>query len=304
MKYVITGSAGHISKPLAETLLQKNQDVTVIGRNPSNLAPLVAKGAKAEIGSIFDINFLKRAFEGADAVYTMVPPPDPTVTNWKATIQKVGNLYAEAIYENKIKYVVNLSSVGAHLPTGAGPVSGLHFEEKALNELTDVNIKHLRPGYFYTNFLLTVGMARNLRIIGGNFGGSDAKMVMIFPNDIADVAAEELLGLSFTGHTVRYLAGDEKTTDEIAKIFGMAIGQPELPWVVFTDEQSFKGAMDAGLPEEMAKNFAEMGASIRSGKMMEDYWKNHPDNLLKTKLEDFASVYAAVYHQEDEKVHH
>ncbi|PWT75367.1 MAG: NAD-dependent dehydratase [Bacteroidetes bacterium] len=304
MKYVITGSAGHISKPLAEKLLEKDHDVTIIGRHPSGMAPLVAKGARAEIGSVYDLNFLKKAFAGADAVYTMVPPPDPTVTNWKASIQRVGNNYAEAIYDNKIKWVVNLSSVGAHLPTDAGPVNGLHFEEKALNELSDVSIRHLRPGYFYTNFLGTVGMARNLKIIGGNFGGPDLKMVITYPGDIADVAAEELNDMAFTGHTVLYLASDEKTTDEIAKIFGNAIGQPELRWVIFSDEQNYKGAVDAGLPEEVAKNYTEMGAAIRSGKFLEDYLKNRPSQFLKTKLEDFAPEYAAVYHKEEEEVHH
>jgi uncharacterized protein YbjT (DUF2867 family) len=37
MKYVITGGAGHISKPLAEQLLAAGHEVTVIGRNEEHL---------------------------------------------------------------------------------------------------------------------------------------------------------------------------------------------------------------------------------------------------------------------------
>ena len=54
-----------------------------------------------------------------------------------------GTSYSKRRYNCKnstVKYVVNLSSVGAHLPEGAGPVSGLYRAEQALNELTNLSI--------------------------------------------------------------------------------------------------------------------------------------------------------------------
>ena len=47
MNYVITGGAGHISRPLTETLLNAGHEVTVIGRTAEKLQPLVDKGPKA-----------------------------------------------------------------------------------------------------------------------------------------------------------------------------------------------------------------------------------------------------------------
>jgi uncharacterized protein YbjT (DUF2867 family) len=44
MKYVVTGAAGHVSKPLTELLLKKGHDVTVVGRSPKNLEGLVKLG--------------------------------------------------------------------------------------------------------------------------------------------------------------------------------------------------------------------------------------------------------------------
>jgi hypothetical protein len=117
------------------------------------------------------------------------------------------------------------------------------------------------------------------------------------------VAAEELLHLHFRDHTVRYLASDEKTTDEIARIFGTAIGKPGLNWVVFDDQQALMGTLQAGLPEEIAKNYVEMGHAIRTGEMTADYWKYHPGHLGKRKLEDFAKVFAAIYNKEEVPVH-
>jgi len=114
--------------------------------------------------------------------------------------------------------------------------------------------------------------------------------------DIAAVAIEELSNLNFTGHSIRYIAGDEKTGFEIAKTLGSAIGQPDLPWIVFTDEQSLQGAIGAGLPEEVAKNYTEMGAAMASGEMNADYFNNRPATLGKIKLEDFAKEFAAAFH--------
>ena len=179
---------------------------------------------------------------------------------------------------------------------GCGPVSGLFFVEKALDGLVGVNVKHLRPGFFYTNFLGNIGMIKHMGIIGGNYGESSL-LVLVHPNDIAEAAAEELLGLSFSGKSVRYVTSDEKTTDEVAAILGSAIGKPDLKWVNFKDEETLAGMTQAGVPQEVAENYAEMGAAMRSGEMASDYI-NHPPALFgKTKLEAFAPVFAAVYSQ-------
>jgi uncharacterized protein YbjT (DUF2867 family) len=294
MKYIITGAAGNVSRPLAEKLLAAGHEVTVIGRNAEHLKPLIDKGAKAAIGSVDDVPFLKQAFAGADAVYTMVPP-QYAATDDLSGYQKVAANYAEAIQANNIKYVVNLSSVGAHMPEGCGPVSGLYQLEQELNKLSDANILHLRPGFFFNNFYGNMEMIKGMNIIGGNYGDANTKMVLSSPDDIADAAAEELLNLSFKGHSVRYVPSDERTTGEVAKVLGAAVGKPELPWVEFTDEQAYGGMTQAGLPEGMAKKYMEMGSALRNGKMQEDYWKNRPQQPGKTRLEDFAKNFAAAY---------
>ena len=66
MNYVVTGAAGHVSKPLTELLLEQGHDVTVIGRNPRNLEGLVELGARTAIGDMADVPFLTKSFRGAD----------------------------------------------------------------------------------------------------------------------------------------------------------------------------------------------------------------------------------------------
>ncbi len=128
-----------------------------------------------------------------------------------------------------------------------------------------------------------------MNILGNNYS-ADRKMVLVHPNDIAEAVFQEITR-PFTGKSVRYVASDERSTAEIAGILGKAIGKPELKWVEFTDEQALGGMLQAGLPEDIAKNYIEMGSAVRSGKLFEDYELNKP-TLAKTKLEDFTKEFA------------
>jgi hypothetical protein len=48
--------------------------------------------------------------------------------------------------------------------------------------------------------------------------------------------------------------------------------------VVFSDERPWAVMMQMGFPENIAKNYAEMGQAIHSGIFMKYYWKHHPIN--------------------------
>ncbi|CAA9285747.1 MAG: FIG00498383: hypothetical protein [uncultured Adhaeribacter sp.] len=295
MKYIITGSLGHISKPLAQRLLQAGQHVTIISSDPAKKTAIQELGATAAIGSVEDPAFLTKTFTGADAVYTMVPPT-LSAPDWREYIANVGKNYATAIREAGVKYVVNLSSIGAHLPEGCGPVSGLYAVEQTLNALEEVAVLHLRPGFFYYNFLQNTGMVKHLNIIGGNYG-PDTKLVLVDTDDIAEVAAEELLKLSFTGKSYRHIVSDERSTRQIAAVLGRAVGKEDLPWVDFSDEDTLAALLQNGLSLDVAQNNTEMVAALRNG-TMNAYYHQHPGTPLSNiKLEDFAPIFARAFAQ-------
>ena len=50
MKIIITGSLGHISKPLTKELLQKGYSLTVITSKAEKQKEIEALGAKAAVG--------------------------------------------------------------------------------------------------------------------------------------------------------------------------------------------------------------------------------------------------------------
>lgn len=284
MHYVVTGSLGHTGKPITEGLLLAGHTVTVLTSNAETAAKIEGLGAKAAVGDVSDGAFVTAAFADADAVYLMVPPKMDT-TDWRGYHNQVGDNYVAALKANDIRFVVMLSSVGAHKGQGTGPVDGLHDLEQKLKTVEGLNVKALRPSYYMQNLFGQIGMVKGMGIMGSNFG--EETIVLVHTNDIAEAALDELLRLDFTRFQVRYIAGDEKTGPEVAQILGTAIGKPETPWIVFPDDQQKQGMLQAGLNEEVASNYTEMGVSLRDGSMQADYVANRP-TLSKTKLEDFA----------------
>jgi uncharacterized protein YbjT (DUF2867 family) len=294
MKYVITGSIGHISKPIVQQLVAKNHRVTVITSSTDRVKDIEALGTEAAVGSVEDASFVSRAFEGADAVYLMIPPNWSPQGGWYEYQQKVADIFVQAIQTGKVKFVVLLSSVGAHMRKGAGPVDGLGYAEERLESLKDVQVKVLRPSYFYYNLFSMIPLIKNMNIMGSNFGGTDEKLVLTDTSDIAEVASNHLSKLDFKGFSVEYIGSDERHPNEIAKVLGDAIGKPGIPWVQFPDDQSLQGMLQAGLAEPIAKGYTQLGIALREGAMQASYWKNRPA-LGKVKLEDFAQQFASVY---------
>jgi len=288
MKIIVTGSLGNISKPLAKKLAANGHDVTIISSDANKVNEIEALGAKAAIGSIADVDFLVKAFSGADVVYTMIPP-NFAATNYRKYVGDSGKTYAEAIKKSGLKRIVNLSSIGADIDGGTGQISGVHDAELELNKLEGVAIKHVRAGFFYTNFYNNIPMI-NQGFMGSNYN-SQTRLVMTHPRDIANIVAEELQN-SFTGTSVRYAVSDDRTFDEIVKVLGTAVGKPELKWIEFTDEQAYDGMLQGGLSPELARNFTEMGTAIRSAILWKDFDATGGAISGKIKLEEFAKELA------------
>jgi uncharacterized protein YbjT (DUF2867 family) len=292
MKITLTGSLGHIGKPLTQKLVEKGHSITVISSNPERQKEIEAIGAKAAIGSIEDTAFLTSTFTGADAVYCMIPPNyegEPDIIKY---YERIGTNYAEAIRKSGIRRVVDLSSFGAHHAEGTGIIVGAHRVENILNEIPNILLTHVRPTSFYYNLYEFIGSIKATGRIMANCG--EEKIPMVSTKDIAGAIAEEL-EKNKSAKKVRYVGSDERTGQEIARVVGKAIGKQNLQWELISDEEMEEALKQGGLGEEMASKLTEMHAAIRNGKMTEDYKKHKPDLIGKIKLEDFAKEFAAAF---------
>ena len=283
MNIVLTGSLGNISKPLAMELIEKGHLVTVISSKTERQKDIEELGAKAAIGTMEDIDFMTKTFKGADAVYCMIPFRF-TEEDQKAYFRKIETNYIQAIKQNNIEKVIILSG-------WAADIEGSH----TFNQLSDRTVIELRPGSFYTNFYGNIKMIKEHSAIMAGYNGED-KIAFVSPNDIAVAAFEELTA-TFQGKKVRYVASEELTCNEAAKILGKAIGKPDLKWITLSEEQVLNGLIQSGFPQQLANNFVKMQVEMHSGKIFENYLKNRPE-LGKTKLKEFAKEFAKAYDQQ------
>ena len=299
MKIIVTGSLGNISQPLATALVQQGHHVTVISSQPAKQAAIETLGASAAIGSLENADFLARTFTGAEAVYAMVPP-NFAAPDLRAYFQRIARHYAQALQQTGVGRVVQLSSWGAEHDHGTGNILAPHDAEQILAALPDLALTHLRPATFYTNYygFLGLGMIKSAGFLGANCAGS-YRSALVHPRDIATAAAEELTRPAAPGRTVRYVASDERTPDEVAHVLGAAIGRPDLHWVELSDEQMLETLVKNGLPARSAAGIVDLYISLRTGKLGEDYARHKPA-LGQVKLEDFAQEFASAFYRNDQ----
>jgi uncharacterized protein YbjT (DUF2867 family) len=212
-----------------------------------------------------------------------------------AAISNIVHNYKQAIEQAGVQKVIHLSSIGAHTDKGNGILAFHHHAENILNRLPgNVAIKFMRPVGFYYNTFAFIPTIKTQGAIISNYGGDD-KEPWVSPLDIAEVIAEEI-EKPFEGRTVRYIASDEVSSNQVAAILGEAIGKPDLKWLVISDEQMLNNLLAAGMNPVIAKGFVEMNAS-RSGDVLYRDYNLHKPVLAKVKLEEFAKEFAAVFNQ-------
>ena len=262
---VVTGATGKTGSIITDMLLEKGQKVRAIGRSSERLKRFRDKGAEIAVGDQSDPVFLARAFSNADSAYLLIPPKFD-VLDIRVFYNVMGDAAVAAIKDSGVKKVVLLSSLGAELEFGTGPVIGLHDVEEKLKWLIGVDTAILRPGYFMENVLGTIPLIKNQRINGGSMV-PNAPVAMIATRDIAGEAIKLLTGKAFLGVSIIDLFGDRLTYWEATRLIGKAIGIPDLPYVQFSDEDAVAAFRKMGLSENVALSYVELSRAISEGKV-------------------------------------
>jgi uncharacterized protein YbjT (DUF2867 family) len=290
--FVITGATGKVGGGIAERLLAEGKQVKAIARNRGKSAALEKAGAEIALGDMKDAVFLAKSFVGAEAVFLMVPP-DLATPDVQAHYDAYGAAAAKAVAESGVRYVVHLSSFGAHLAKGNGPIAGLHRQEERLNALSGVNVLHLRAGYFMENFYAGIGMIKGMGIYGSPML-PDLKFPQIATKDISAHAALRLVKKDFAGHVVQELLGSrDLSMKEATAAIGKAIGKPELPYVQFPYEDALKAMVGMGLSQSIAESFVEMNKGFNEGALGKA--NRNPATTTPTTIEEFAQEFARAY---------
>jgi uncharacterized protein YbjT (DUF2867 family) len=289
MKIVVTTPTGHIGSKLAKILLDRKSDVTLIARHPEKVKYLTARGAKVIAGEHSDPAVVEQALHGADALFWLTPS-EMTSHDPLGTARRMAEAGASAIRKHPDLHVVQLSSAGAFLPSGTGPLVGLYETEQKFWS-AGKNVVSLRPNEFMENVFFSLPTIIRQDSIFTSIPGS-AKAPFISTQDIAEVAAEFLLKPIDGQHVVDIVGPQEISLDEWARIAGQAIGKQI--HVVTVPGDKLKAAMiQAGMSPEMAALLVEMEESYPK---IQGQFKGEQKRIGKVTFAEFArEVFAPGY---------
>jgi uncharacterized protein YbjT (DUF2867 family) len=210
--------------------------------------------------------------------------------------ERESDAIAKAVNESGLRYAVHLSSYGAQVPEGTGPVAGLHSSEQKLNAISGLNVLHLRAAYFMENNLVAIGMIHGMGLFG-NALLPDVKLPMIATRDVGDYAAQRLLHLDFSSSEARDLLGErDLSMAEVTAVIARAIGKPDLRYEQFPYDQVQQVLTQMGVPPKGAALYIEMYKAINAG-VLAPLEPRSPENTTPTSFERFVQdVFAPAYH--------
>jgi uncharacterized protein YbjT (DUF2867 family) len=289
--YVILGASGNTGSIIANSLLSAGKKVRVVGRDSGRLQRFVDKGAEAFTADLSDPAGLTQAFRRARAAYLLLPPAKS-----REEQERDSDAIAKAVKESGLRYAVHLSSYGAQVAEGAGPVSGLHSSEQKLNAIDGLNVLHLRAAYFMENNLAAIGMIHQMEILG-NALLPDLKIPMAATRDVGDFAAQRLLHLDFSGKQIRELLGErDLSITEATAVIAHGIGKPNLRYQQFPYDQVQQALTQLGVPSKGAAMYIEMYKAINAGVLVPLEPRSR-ENTTPTSFEQFVQdVFAPAYH--------
>jgi uncharacterized protein YbjT (DUF2867 family) len=289
--YVILGASGNTGSVIADALLSAGQKVRVVGRDAARLERFVRRGAEAFTATVNDVSALTKAFSGTRAAYLMLPPAKS-----REEQERDSDGVAQAVKDSGLRYAVHLSSYGAQVAEGTGPVSGLHSSEQKLNAIRGVNVLHLRAAYFMENNLAAIGMIRGMGVIG-NALLPDLKIPIVATRDVGIYAAQRLTELDFSGKQTRELLGErDLSMTEATAVIARGLGKPDLRYQQFPYDQVQEALIQLGVPPKGAAMYIEMYKAINAGVLV-PLEPRSPENTTPTSIEQFVrDVFAPAYH--------
>ncbi|GAA4938025.1 uncharacterized protein YbjT (DUF2867 family) [Nonomuraea thailandensis] len=256
--FAITGVTGHVGGAAARELLAKGERVRAVLRDPAKGGTWSEAGAEVLAADLGDRAALAESFRGCHGAFVMLPT-DPGADD--AGHRALSASIAGAVQDSGVPHVVMLSSLGAELAGGTGPVRWLHHLESLLRE-TGVVLTAVRSGHFQEKVESVLDAARGAGVYPV-FGSADTPVPMIATRDVGRVCAEALLSPTPAGETID-LDNPQYTERQVAEELAAVLGRPLQ--VVTVPQPAWVGTMvESGLAPQLARELADMYDAVERG---------------------------------------
>ena len=252
--YIILGGTGNVGSSVAETLLEKGEDVTVVSHDPKKVSEWEEKGAKVEIVDVLETDKLREVFKKGKRAFLLNPPGDisgDNVAEEKRTVASILN----ALKNSGLEKVVAESTYGAQKGDGIGDLGVLFEFEEGLRKI-NIPVDVIRAAYYMSNWEMSLESAKN-EGVAHTFYPPNFKLPMVSPKDIGRIAADFLTEDS-EGFRLHYVEGPQiYSSNDVAEAFGKALNK-KVETVQIPSEKWIETMKQTGFSDIAARSMAKM----------------------------------------------
>ncbi|MEM6637173.1 MAG: NAD(P)H-binding protein [Pseudomonadota bacterium] len=259
---VITTPSGDIGGRVLARVLEAGIDVRIVARHPAKVPSDIRDRTEIVEGSHADGAVIRRAMDGASAVFWL-PPGDPTALDAHAAYVGFSRAFIESLPGSSVSHVVGVSAVGRGWPKPAGLVTA----SLAMDDLigaTGVSYRALCCASLMDNVLRQVGPIRSEGVFYAPTP-RDLPLPHVAKEDVAEVGTGLLLDLEWNGvEEVPLLGPDDISHNAMAAIMSEVLGKPVRYQEMSMDQ--FEVTMASlGASKGMARDYAEMMIAKNEG---------------------------------------
>lgn len=250
---LVVGATGTVGSAVVRNLVAARQPVRALVRDPGQALNAFGSSASLAVGDLADPASLARALTGVDQVFlACANRPD------QAALETA---MIDAAQEAGVQRLVKLS---AH---GARPGSPVEFwDNHAVVErrlaASGLAVTVLRPTTYMTNLLGAAAAVRSSGLLLAPV--ALARIAMIDPADVAQVAARVLREDGHEGNTYLLTGSELLTFEDIAVALTKATRR-QVRYVPVSAEQARQGMLSSGAPAWFVDNLLRVYAALRAG---------------------------------------
>ncbi|HEX2037919.1 MAG TPA: SDR family oxidoreductase [Chloroflexota bacterium] len=252
---LVTGATGNVGSKLVRALRARGVAVRAFVRDREKGRALLGHDVDLAVGDFAAPDSIRAAMDGVDAVF-LACANDPRQVEYEMGV-------IDAAAGARVRRMVKLSAVGAEV---GSPLSFWAWHGRIERHLRDSGLPAvvLRPTMYMTTLL---GSAETIKRTGRLFApAGGARIAMIDPRDVADLAAVVLTEDGHAGQTYVLTGPEALTYEEIAAHLSRASGRT-IEFVDVPDEAARAALVQAGMPEWMAEQLVVLFGLLRRGAM-------------------------------------
>lgn len=211
---LVTGATGKIGGETAKQLVARGARLRALVRDEAKAAKLKAAGVELVVGEIGDAKIVKRALEGAEKAFLLLPNGEQQEADEKR--------FTDLCVAAGVKQLVKMSSMEA-VASAETPIPRAHWAVEEHIRASGLAWTMVKPNFFMQNLL---GSARSIKEHGrfslpmgeGTTGMADAR-------DIGAVCAEVLTARGHTGKSYEITGPEVLTFHDVAGRFSEVLGR-------------------------------------------------------------------------------